>query len=261
MIHTSETIDSIKQRLRDATASELAVLESSLKADTRKGVQNALRAAQNRIRSEQAEQERLESLYSYQNELAQGRIVVGLDEVGRGPLAGPLTVGAVILPQDPLIHGLNDSKKIAEEKRDHIANEIKRIALAWSVIHIEPDAIDAVGMASSLRMAFMRAIAQIETQIQPGMILLDGNPMHLDDREKNVIKGDSKCASIAAASVIAKVERDSLMREYAKEFPEYHFDSCKGYASSEHIEAIKRHGLTPLHRKTFCTSFMQESLF
>ena len=221
------TVAEIRQRLQEADAREFAVLERALVADTRKGVRDAVEVARRRIEAEQAERERLASLYAFERALAEGRgagVVVGLDEVGRGPLAGPLAVGAVALP-------------------------------------LEPD-IDAAGMTASLVTAFRRAVAHIEAAgVRPDVVLLDGNPLRLDDREVNVVKGDCRCASIAAASIVAKVERDALMCRYAEDYPEYGFDACKGYASPAHIEAIKRFGLTPLHRATFCTAFTQPTLF
>lgn len=259
------TVEEIRARLRDADEREFAVLERSLVADTRKGVLSALETARRRLEAASAEQARLESLYSYERELATdhgGAVVVGLDEVGRGPLAGPLAVGAVVLPSTPAIEGLNDSKQIRPEARKSIADRIKHVARVWTVEYIEADEIDACGMTASLITAFRRAVAHIEDKgIRPDVILLDGNPLHLDEREVNVVKGDGRCASIAAASIVAKVERDALMCRYAEQYPAYGFDTCKGYASPAHIEAIKRHGLTPLHRATFCTAFTQPSLF
>ena len=127
---------------------------------------------------------------------------------------------------------------------------------------MEVDVIDAVGMTASLVTAFRRALAAIEEAgVHPDVVLLDGNPLHMDDREVNVVKGDCRCASIAAASIVAKADRDALMCRLAKEYPAYGFEAHKGYASPEHIEAIRRHGLTPVHRVTFCTSFMQATLF
>lgn len=241
---------------------EFEVIERALCADTRKGVVRALQHARKRFEEEDKESQRLQSMYDYEQELAEGRMIVGLDEVGRGPLAGPLAVAAVVLPREPLIPGLNDSKKIRAAIREEIAREVKERSLAWTVQYIEADEIDAAGMTLSLRMAFSRAIRAIESMgITPEVILLDGNPLRLDKREVNVVKGDGLCASIAAASIVAKVERDALMCRYAKQYPEYAFEKCKGYASEEHITAIRAHGLCPLHRRSFCTSFMQESLF
>lgn len=259
------TVADIKQRLQQADEAEFAVLERSLAAETRKGVLAAMESARKRLAVQAAERERLASMYAYERELAAARgarVIVGLDEVGRGPLAGPLAVGAVVLPDEPVIEGLNDSKQVKPEARERIAAQIKEAAIAWTVEYVEPADIDACGMTASLVTAFRRAVASVERAgARPDVILLDGNPLRMDPREVNVVKGDGCCASIAAASIVAKVERDALMCRYAEEYPAYGFDSCKGYASAAHIEAIKRYGLTPIHRVSFCTAFTQPALF
>lgn len=259
------TVADIQARLHEADEQEFAVLERSLVADTRKGVREAVERARRRVEAEAQERRRLAGLYAYERELAEARgcrVIVGLDEVGRGPLAGPLAVGAVVLCADPLIEGLNDSKQVKPEARERIAAHVKSTAVAWTVEYVEAADIDACGMTASLITAFRRAVAAIEAAgVLPDMILLDGNPLHLDEREVNVVKGDGKCASIAAASIVAKVERDALMCRYAQQYPEYGLDACKGYASAAHIDAIKRFGLTPIHRVSFCTAFTQPTLF
>lgn len=258
----SQTVADIRKRLQEADAAEFAVLERSLVADTRKGIAGALETARRRLEAEALEAKRIASLYAFQGELAGGGLAVGLDEVGRGPVAGPLTVGAVVLPEKPVIEGLNDSKQLTPEHREELSVRIREVAIAWTVQHVEPDALDAVGMTASLRFVFHKAVMAIEAQgIKPDAILLDGNPLRIDPRERSVVKGDAKCASIAAASIVAKVERDRIMCLYAREYPAYCFDSNKGYASKEHIEAIKQQGLCPIHRKSFCTAFVQETLF
>lgn len=262
---TELTVVEIRRKLQEADAREFAVLERSLVADTRKGVRSAVDQARRRIQAEEAERERLEGLYSCERELAAargGKVVVGLDEVGRGPVAGPLAVGAVVLPALPLIEGLNDSKQVKPEMRERVAKLIKEVALAWTVQYVEADEIDAMGMTAALKKAFKNAVAAIEEAgIRPDVVLLDGNPLHIDEREVNVVKGDARCASIAAASLVAKVDRDALMCRLAERYPAYGFESHKGYASSEHIQAIKQYGLTPEHRATFCTAFTQPTLF
>lgn len=260
-----QTVAEVKAMLQAAGPEELAALERSLVADTRKGVVTALKVARRRIEAEAAEAARLESLFAYQEELAAtrgGGVIVGLDEVGRGPLAGPLAVGAVVLPADVRIAGLNDSKQVAPENRRRIAEEVRACALASAVVYVEPAEIDARGIGACLVSAFQRAIREIEAQgVVPDVVLLDGNPLHMDPREINVIKGDGRCASIAAASIIAKVARDDLMCELAKEYPAYGWEGCKGYGSAAHIEAIKKYGLTPYHRVSFCSNLVQETLF
>lgn len=257
-----QTVSDIKARLQDIDRDSFEVLERALSADARKGVIQALESARKRLDAQDAEKQRLLSLYSFEAEVAEGKLVVGLDEVGRGSLAGPLAVAALVLPTDIIIEGLNDSKKILPHKRKLIAHEIKKHALACELSYIAADEIDAVGMSACLRVAFTRALASVEASgFYPEVILLDGNSLSLDARERNIIKGDGRCASIAAASIVAKVERDAYMEQLAAHYPEYGFEANKGYGSGDHIAAIKQHGLCPEHRKSFCTSFLQESLF
>ena len=258
----AQTLAEIRAALSAANEEEFEAWARILAHDGRKGVQQALSSARRRLDARRAEDERLFGMYDFQNDLARGGIAAGLDEVGRGPEAGPLTVAAVVLPLEPRIEGLNDSKQVKPDRRKAIAAEVKRCALAWSVEHVSPDWIDRHGMAASLRRAFSQALSSVEAAgVRVDCVLLDGNALHLDPRERNVVKGDAKCASIAAASIIAKVERDALMCEYAKTYPEYGFDSNKGYASAEHIAAIERNGLCPIHRATFCRAWTQEALF
>ena len=238
------------------------MLERALKGDARKGVQQALAAARKRLEASEREYERVSGMYAYEREIGGEGVILGLDEVGRGPLAGPLTVGGVVLASTPVILGLNDSKQVPEQKRRVISDEIRANAVAWTIQHVEPQQIDELGMAACLRLAFKAAIDDIEAQgISIDRILLDGNPLHLDKRELNVVKGDAKCASIAAASIIAKVERDSIMEKYAELYPLYGFDTCKGYGSAAHLDAISRYGLSPIHRRSYCHFTEQPTLF
>lgn len=259
------TVAEIRKMLQMASEEEFQVLERSLRADTRKGVRDAVDVAKRRLSAEHAERDRIEAMYRYERTLASGRgarTIVGLDEVGRGPLAGPLAVGAVVLPEDARIEGLNDSKQIAPKVRERIAQAIRNVAVAYAVCYVSPQDIDRLGMIACLGNAFRSAVESIEAQgVQVDLILLDGNPLRLDEREVSVVKGDSLCASIAAASVLAKVERDSLMVGYASEYPAYGFDAHKGYASTSHIQAIREYGLTPIHRRSFCASIIQPTLF
>lgn len=257
------SIAEIRALLKGATPENFPELERTLASDERKGVQQALATARRRIEREEQEYARLMRLYAFEQELAGGKVVVGLDEVGRGPLAGPVSVGAVVLDSAAaFIGGLNDSKQIAEAKRPAIADEVKRSARAFSVVHIPPEDIDEFGIMACLKRAFKTAVANIEAQgVVPEVILLDGNPLGFDVREINVLKGDARCASIAAASVIAKVERDALMVEYDQVYPGYDFASSKGYGSTAHRRAIAEKGLTPIHRTSYCRNFTQDRLF
>ena len=258
------TVSEIRARLQVADANEFAVLERSLAADTRKGVRQAVEAARKRVAAKSAEAARLQSMYTFERAFLDGSrgLVVGLDEVGRGAVAGPLAVGAVVLPASPLVAGLDDSKRIKPLRRAEIAAEVENVAVAWSIEYVPPSDIDRYGMTASLRHAFAGALAQVEAAgVKPDVVLVDGNPLHIDEREVNVVKGDGKCASIAAASIVAKVHRDALMVELSSRYPGYALDVNKGYAAPQHVDAIRTLGISEIHRASFCRSFMQESLF
>ncbi len=258
----ARTVAELRAALQGVDRAGYEALARALAADERKGVKQALAAARRRLDAKDAEATRLEQLYTFEHELAGGGVVVGLDEVGRGPVAGPVSAAAVILPDTPRLAGINDSKQLSEQRREILAAQIKEVALAWAVEHVEASVIDELGMAQALRQAFAGALSRVEAGgLRADAVLLDGNPLHLDPREKSVVKGDARCASIAAASILAKVERDALMRTYAQRWPAYHFESNKGYASAEHIAAIQTHGLCPIHRSTFCYAWTQETLF
>ena len=237
----------------------------ALKSDTRKGIAALLEKAERRIEREEAEFARVAAMYRFEQDFARERgaaLWAGLDEVGRGPLAGPLAAGCVVLDPGDVILGLNDSKQVPPEARKALAEEIKRRAVAWSVAFVDNRFIDDHGMVRALKKAFSDALAQVEgAGVTCELALLDGNPLGFDGREANVVKGDAKCASIASASLIAKVARDELMERLALEYPEYGWEKNKGYASEEHMEAIREFGLSPLHRASFCTSFSQMRLF
>lgn len=183
-------------------------------------------------------------------------VVVGLDEVGRGALAGPLTVGAVVLPDEPQIIGLDDSKKLSPKRREELAAQVHERVLAVAVAHIQPDEIDACGMAASLRVAMMRALADIPLSVDA--VLVDGNPLHIHPAEVNVVKGDGKVACIAAASIVAKVTRDALMTELDEVHPAYGFASNKGYGTAEHLQAIRAYGPCVQHRQSFLGNILAQ---
>ena len=258
-----QTVAQIKALLARADEEGFAVLERSLRSDQRKGVQDALAACRRRLDAISEERTRIKTMFNFERALAQGRLLVGLDEVGRGPLAGPLSVGAVVFDEATIyVEGLNDSKQIPEHKRDAIADSIREVCRGYAVVHIAPQTIDAIGITASLRQGFSQALMQLEEQgIVPEVVLLDGNPLHFDPREINVVKGDAKCASIAAASLVAKTARDALMVDYDRVYPGYDFASSKGYGSKKHLNALDEQGLSPIHRRSFCGRFLQASLF
>lgn len=196
----------------------------------------------------------------------------GVDEAGRGPVAGPVTAAAVCLPADYVIPGLNDSKKLTEKKRDELVPLIKEQALAWGIAHASPQEIDDINILQATFLAMRRAIqimqSHFATDSPQFLIAVDGNHMISQSSESSpflqtpVIKGDSRVACIAAASVLAKTERDHLMGKLDKEYPGYHLAQNKGYPGKDHIEAIRKHGYSACHRKSFqIKALNQLSLF
>lgn len=192
-------------------------------------------------------------------------IVVGIDEVGRGALAGPLMVACVALADDPQIIGIDDSKRLSPKRREELAARIRETALGIGVAAIDPADIDARGMAASLRLAMQDALALCEGDLATHGhdapiegVLIDGNPMHIHARETCVVKGDASIACIAAASIVAKVTRDGLMCELAKTHPVYDLAANKGYGSASHVQAIKEHGPSSIHRRSFLSKILAD---
>ena len=205
------------------------------------------------------EEERLIKLKEDEQKLYSDKIqyIAGIDEAGRGPLAGPVVVGVVILPKESMIEGVNDSKKVSEKKREKIYEEITQDAISWSVGMADQNEIDEINILQATKLALKRAIEGLE--VKPDLILVDAltNIDTLGIPYKSIIKGDAKNYSIAAASIIAKVTRDRMMYEYDKIYPEYGFAGHKGYGTAKHIAAIKENGPCMLHRKTFIKNFMK----
>lgn len=188
----------------------------------------------------------------YEKELlAQGcKYICGVDEVGRGPLAGPVVCAAVIMPLDDIIEGVDDSKKLTAKKREILSEKILEKAVACYICRVEPQIIDEINILQATRLCMKNAVEGLE--IAPDFVLTDGNmTLDISIPQRSVVKGDALSYSIGAASIVAKVHRDKLMTEYAKVYPQYGFESNVGYGSKKHIEAIKEFGLTPLHRRSF----------
>ena len=182
--------------------------------------------------------------------------VAGVDAVGRGPLAGPVVCCAVIMPLDDLVEGVDDSKKLTEKKRETLAVIIKQKAIAYCIAQIESEEIDKLNILNAVKKCMVDAVNGLK--IKPDITLVDGVDTALPINAEYLIKGDSKSYSIGCASIVAKVYRDNLMKEYAKEFPEYAFEKHKGYGTKIHIEKIKEIGPCKLHRKTFIKNFWVE---
>lgn len=204
------------------------------------------------------EEARLLLLKEQENELRKKgfNYICGIDEAGRGPLAGPVVIASVIMPADSMIEGVNDSKKISEKKREKIYEQIIEEAISYGVAIIDQDEIDEINILNATKKGLTMSLKEL-TQ-KPDLILVDALN-HIDTLGipyDSIIKGDAKCYSIAAASIIAKVTRDRIMREWDKVYPEYGFEKHKGYGTSAHITAIKQYGLCPIHRKSFTTHFI-----
>ena len=184
------------------------------------------------------------------------KYICGIDEAGRGPLAGPVVIGAVILPMDSLIEGVNDSKKVSEKKREKVFEEIISQAISYNVGIVDQNTIDEINILNATKLGVKKAIEGLE--VKPDLILVDAltNIETFGIPYKSIIKGDAKEYSIAAASIIAKVTRDRIMREWDKVYPQYGFVAHKGYGTVAHIKALKEYGACPLHRKTFIKHFI-----
>ena len=185
------------------------------------------------------------------------KYVCGIDEAGRGPLAGPVVVASVILPENSMIEGINDSKKISESKREKLYDIILSEAISYGIGIIYQEEIDEINILQATKKGLHEAVSNME--IKPNVILVDAltGIDTLGIPYKSIIKGDAKSYSIGAASIIAKVTRDRIMREWDKVYPEYGFAGHKGYGTAKHIEAIKKYGLTPIHRRSFCKNFVK----
>lgn len=184
-------------------------------------------------------------------------IVCGIDEAGRGPLAGPVYAAAVILPEGHIVEGVNDSKKISEKKRDMLFDKIIDECVCYSIGTASEQEIDEINILQATFLAMRRAVDGLE--IKPDIALVDGNKKPgLDIAEQTIVKGDSKSANIAAASIIAKVSRDRYMLEMAEKYPEYQFEKHKGYGTKLHYEMIEKYGISPIHRSTFLKKFFKQ---
>ena len=194
---------------------------------------------------------RLDAMMEYERIYSDScRYICGIDEVGRGPLAGPVVASAVILPKDTYYMYLNDSKKVTEKRREKLYDEITESAISWSVGVISPEVIDEINILQATYKAMQQAIAGLS--VRPDIILVDAVTIpDIDIPQKGIIKGDAKSVSIAAASIVAKVYRDRMMYEYDKIYPEYMFAKNKGYGTKAHMDALRSIGMSPIHRRSF----------
>lgn len=211
------------------------------------------------LKGERLEKEllRLDAMKEFEREYEGFGLVCGIDEAGRGPLAGPVVAGAAILPADCTILYLNDSKKLSEKRREELFLEIREKAVAWSTGMASPERIDEINILNATYEAMREAIEGLS--VQPQVLLNDAVTIPgIALRQVPIIKGDAKSVSIAAASILAKVTRDHMMAEYAKLYPEYGFEKHKGYGTAAHIAALREFGPCPIHRKSFIKNFVSE---
>jgi len=256
-----ETIAQVRERLTKAAPEELPSLVSEYAEDDRAGVRELAEAAIRRADAHKDELERLQRLDVLQRTLhEQGyTMLAGVDEVGRGALAGPVTAAAVILPVNSAIEGIDDSKKLSPETRSLLDAEIREKAECVSVAHIAPTVIDELGIAGATLQAMSAALDGLS--LRPDHVIVDGLPVELDFPSTAVVGGDASVSAIAAASIVAKVARDRLMVEFDAEYPGWGFTINKGYGTAPHMEAIRAQGISPLHRRSFAPCVDQGSLF
>lgn len=209
--------------------------------------------------SQEEELKRQAEMRIYENEkhLEGYRLVGGIDEAGRGPLAGPVFAACVILPDNCVINGINDSKKLSEKKRELLFDEIIEKAVAYSIASVDEKTIDEINILNATHLAMNKAVEEINPK--PDYVLIDGNSIkNMTTPYETIVKGDSKSISIAAASILAKVARDRYITEISKNYPEYGFDKHKGYGTKAHTEALKKYGACEIHRKTFLKKILGE---
>lgn len=252
----SLSVKEIKEILDNQNIEGLADAVSQFENDERIGVKKLVDAAKRRQENYRKELLRTDMIYALERRAQSlGYInIAGTDEVGRGPLAGPVVAGAVIIKRDEKILGIKDSKKLSHKQREELSSEIKAKAKAWSIGVISPDVIDRVNILNASFLAMKEALKNMDYDF----LLVDGNHKipGLSVSQEAVIGGDNKSISVGAASIIAKVYRDDLMVKFNEVYPGYFFDENKGYGTAKHVEAIKNLGPCPIHRKTFIKNFV-----
>ncbi|MCI7098050.1 MAG: ribonuclease HII [Lachnospiraceae bacterium] len=252
-----ESLKVIKERMQALPMEQWEQELPLLEADSRQGVIRFAASCRKKLAALTDEQERIRQMQSFERELTQGCVFAGIDEAGRGPLAGPVVAAAVIMPRDCALLYVNDSKKLSAAKREELFNLIMDTAVSVGVGMASPGRIDEINILQATYEAMRDAVSRLETH--PDMLVNDAVVIPgIAVPQKAVIKGDAKCYSIAAASIIAKVTRDRIMEQYDSLYPEYGFAGHKGYGSAAHIAALKEHGPCPIHRHSFIGHFVAE---
>lgn len=250
-----QKISEIREILQAANLNELPAFISTYEKDLRSGVTALVTKAQKKIQEYEKELAQTEKMKEFEKKYNSFSYICGIDEVGRGPLAGPVVAGAVILPKDCDILYLNDSKQLSEKKREELYDVIMEKAVATGLGFVTPERIDEINILNATYEAMRQAIGELKQT--PDLLLNDAVTIPgITVKQVPIIKGDAKSISIAAASIIAKVTRDRLMVKYDTVYPEYGFASNKGYGAQAHLEALRKFGPTPIHRKTFIKNFL-----
>ncbi|MFG6496808.1 ribonuclease HII [Fictibacillus sp. UD] len=240
-----------EQKLKNCEQADIPDLLKVLSDDERQGAKKIVETYTKRLALAEAEQKRLEVMSIYETTCYKNgkSLIAGVDEVGRGPLAGPVVAAAVILPKDYKLTGVNDSKKLSEKKREALYDVIVRDAISYSVNLVQPEKIDEINIYQASKFAMTEAVCSLD--VMPDQLLIDAMEVSLAIDQLKIIKGDEKSISIAAASIVAKVTRDRYMMKLDERYPEFGFKSNMGYGTKEHLEALKKFGPTSIHRKSF----------
>ena len=250
-----KSVAAITQELQNCSEEALIALCSNLRTDPRKSVQLLAEKAMKRLEKEKKELERVQGMIDFEREIAGSTIYCGIDEAGRGPLAGPVVAAAVIMPRDGKIPYVNDSKQVSEKKREQLYEQILKEAVSYGVGIVDAKRIDEINILQATYEAMRMAISNLK--VEPDLLLNDAVTIpQVSIRQVPIIKGDAKSVSIAAASIIAKVTRDRLMVEYDQVLPGYDFASNKGYGTKAHIAGLRELGSSPIHRATFIKNFV-----
>ena len=252
----AEKIQVIREQFQALPTEQLTGFLEQYRDDPRTGVQALVKRAEKAIAALEQEKQRVWQMQAFEREYRPCGVICGIDEAGRGPLAGPVVAAAVCLPEDCELLYVNDSKKLTEKKREELFDQIKETAVSYGIGIVGPDVIDDINILQADYEAMRIAVSQLNPQ--PEVLLNDavripGLPM----KQVPIIRGDAKSLSIAAASILAKVTRDRMMAEYDKIYPEYGFAGNKGYGSAAHIEALKTYGPCPIHRRSFIGHFVE----
>ena len=252
----AEKIQIIREQFQTIPTEQLSGWLEQYREDPRAGVQTLVKRAEKAIAALEQEKERVWEMQSFEREYRPCGVICGIDEAGRGPLAGPVVAAAVCLPENCELLYVNDSKKLSEKKREELFDQIREKAVSYGIGIVGPDVIDEINILQADYEAMRIAVSQWKPQ--PEVLLNDAVRIPgLSMKQVPIIRGDAKSLSIAAASILAKVTRDRMMAEYDKIYPEYGFAGNKGYGSASHIEALKTYGPCPIHRRSFIGHFVE----